>query len=147
MHENGVIPEIEVYDTANFAMVSNLINKGLLKPPYWIQLVCGVGGGGSYATMFHLNTMLEYIPEQSVVSVIGVGVSQWPLLAMGISLGLHVRVGMEDNYYIEKGKLAASNAELVRKAVDIAKLLGRPIATPSQAREMIGLPREPRQYK
>lgn len=66
---------------------------------------------------------------------------------MAIGLGLHVRVGMEDNFHIEKGNLASSNAELVKKAVDIAKLLGRPIATPAQAREIMGLPQEPRQYK
>jgi 3-keto-5-aminohexanoate cleavage enzyme len=147
MIENDVVPEIELYDTANFAMLSNLMNKSLLKPPYWMSLVCGVGGGGSYATMFHLNTMLEYVPEGSVVSVIGIGASQWPLLAMAIGLGCHVRVGMEDNTYLEKGRLAVSNAELVNKVVSLAKILGRPIATPAQAREIIGLPQEPRQYK
>ena len=146
MIENDVVPEIELYDTANYHYIANLLQKGLIKPPFWIQFVMGVAGG-SYPTMFHLQNMLEYVPDGAVVSLLGVGVSQWPLLAMAMSLGLHVRVGMEDNIYIEKGILASSNAELVRKAVDMAKILGRPIATPAQAREIIGLPQTPRQYK
>ncbi|MCC8142083.1 MAG: 3-keto-5-aminohexanoate cleavage protein [Lachnospiraceae bacterium] len=146
MNQYDVRPAIEVYDTANFEMVQNLLDKGLLTPPYWFDFVMGVGGGGSYPTPYHLMTMLEYLPENSLVSVIGVGASQWPLLATAIAMGCHVRVGMEDNIYIEKGKLASSNAELVQKAVDIATILGRPIATPSQAREIMGLPQEPRQY-
>ncbi len=147
MNQYDVRPAIEVYDTANFEMVQNLLRKGLLKPPYWFDFVMGVGGGGSYPTPYHLVTMLEYLPKDSLVSVIGVGASQWPLLAMAIAMGLHVRVGMEDNIYIEKGKLASGNAELVKKAVEIAHILGRPVATPAQARAIIGLPQEPRQYE
>lgn len=146
MNEYDVRPAIEVYDTANFEMVQNLLNKNLLKPPYWFDFVLGVGGGGSYATPYHLITMLEYLPENSLVSVIGVGASQWPIIATAISMGLHVRVGMEDNIYIEKGRLAESNAQLVKKVVDIANILGRPVATPAQAREMLGLPAQPRKY-
>lgn len=146
MNEYNVRPAIEVYDTANFEMVQNLLNKDLLKGPHWFDFVMGVGGGGSYATPYHLVTMLEYLPKDSLVSVIAVGASQWPMLAIAIAMGLHVRVGMEDNIYIEKGRLAGSNAELVKKAVDIAAMLGRPVATPAQAREMIGLPQEPRHY-
>ncbi|MCD8152907.1 MAG: 3-keto-5-aminohexanoate cleavage protein, partial [Clostridiales bacterium] len=147
MNQYDVRPAIEVYDTANFEMVQNLLRKDLLKPPYWFDFVLGVGGGGSYATPYHLMTMLEYLPEDSLVSVIAVGASQWPLLATAIAMGCHVRVGMEDNIYIEKGKLASSNAELVRKVVDIAKILGRPIATPAEAREIMGLPKELRMYE
>ncbi len=147
MNKYDVRPAIEVYDTANFEMVQNLLKKGLLTPPYWFDFVMGVGGGGSYPTPYHLMTMLEYLPENSIVSVIGIGASQWPMLATAIAMGLHVRVGMEDNIYIEKGKLAESNAQLVKKVVDIATILGRPIATPAQAREMMGLPQEPRQYQ
>ena len=80
------------------------------------------------------------------MSCIGVGAIQFPFITMAMILGLHVRVGMEDNIYIERGKLAESNAQLVEKIVRIAKELGRPIATPAQARQMLGLG-APREFK
>ena len=146
MIENEVVPEIELYDTTNYYYIQNLIDKELIKPPYWIQFVLGVSGA-SYSTMSHLQTMLEYVPKGSVVSVIGIGAAQIPILTIAMALGLHVRVGMEDNIYIEKGRLAESNAELVDKIVGIAKAIGRPIATPKETREMIGVSLLPREYK
>ena len=79
-------------------------------------------------------------------SVIGVGPHQLPLTTLSIMLGGHVRVGFEDNLFYGKGELAKSNAQLVERTVRIAQELGREIATPSQAREMLGLSQEPRRW-
>ena len=86
------------------------------------------------------------VPDNCHLGVIAAGAQQFPLLAQAICQGFHVRVGMEDNVYLAKGRLAKSNAELVPKVVEIATLLGRPIATPAQAREMLGLG-EPRSWE
>jgi 3-keto-5-aminohexanoate cleavage enzyme len=84
--------------------------------------------------------MLSHVPLGSIVSVIGIGPFQLPLTTIAIAMGLHVRVGLEDNIYYKKGVLAKSNAELVERTVRIAKELNREIATPTQTREMLGLP-------
>ena len=79
-------------------------------------------------------------------SVIGVGAFELPMTTMSILIGGHVRVGFEDNIYYQKGELAKSNAQLVERVVRIAKELGREIATPAQAREMLGISKTPKQY-
>ena len=79
------------------------------------------------------------IPRGSTFTVSGIGRSEFQMAAMAIVMGGHVRVGFEDNVYIEKGVLAKSNGELVEKVVRIAKELGREIATPAEARQILGL--------
>ena len=83
--------------------------------------------------------MKESIPAGSTWTVSGVGRYEFPMVTMGILMGGHVRVGFEDNVYLEKGVLAKTNGELVEKVVRIAKELGREIATPAEAREILGL--------
>jgi 3-keto-5-aminohexanoate cleavage enzyme len=146
MMEMGIKPEVEVFDMGDFWYVRNLIGKKLLETPYWIQCVMGLQGG-IFPIPQNLFAMLPYIPANSQVSVLGVGTAQIPMVTMGILLGLHVRVGLEDNIYIAKGKLAQSNAEHVEKVVRLARELGREIATPKQARQMMGISEKPRQYK
>ena len=139
-----VKPEFEIFDTGDLHYVHNLIKQGLVEKPYWIQLV--MSPRHTFPEPSYLLTMLQRTPPGSLVSVIGVGIPQLAMITMAMILGCHVRVGMEDNIYISKGKLAASNAEFVEKVVRLAKELGRDIATPQQARRMIGLSEKPRQY-
>ena len=90
--------------------------------------------------------LVQAAPRNCLLGIIAAGAMQFPVLTVAIIRGLHVRVGMEDNIYIERGKLADNNAQLVEKIIRIAKELGRPIATPAQAREMLKLG-EPRKWK
>lgn len=146
MLEFDIKPEFEITDTTGFLILQNLLDKGLVKAPYKIGLLMGAGGA-SYSSPRHLLNLLQYIPQECrYISIMAIGAAQWPLVAMGIAMGLNVRVGMEDNIYLEKGRLAKSNAELVEKCVSIAKMLGRRIATPAEARELMGISAEPRQY-
>lgn len=145
MREYEVKPEFEIFDTGDLHYLHNLIKAGLVDKPYWVQLV--MSPRHTFPIPSYLLTMLEHTPLGSLVSVIGVGVPQFAMITMAIILGCHVRVGMEDNIYIGKGQLAESNAEFVEKVVQLATDLGREIATPMQARRMIGISETPRQYK
>ena len=98
-----------------------------------------------WPTSQYMAMLIQAAPKNCIMGVIAAGAMQFPVLTMGMINGLHVRVGMEDNIYLERGKLADSNAQLVEKIVRIAKELGRPIATPAQARQMLGLG-EPRKW-
>jgi len=145
MLDKGIKPELEVWHTGQFWLVRNLIDKGLVKAPYLIQFVMGFQSG-AYATPKELLHLLESAPMPSVFFVLGVGPLQTPMITMGILLGFHVRTGMEDNVYYRRGKFCKNNAQLVERVVRIAKELGREIATPKQARKMLGLSAKPSQY-
>jgi 3-keto-5-aminohexanoate cleavage enzyme len=145
MMEREIKPEIELYSSGQFWLIDNLVDQGLLKTPYFIQLVMGVQGG-TYPTPKNLIWLSELMPQPSLINVAGVGPSQLPLGTMGILLGYHVRTGLEDNTYYRRGELAKSNAQLVERIVRIAKELNREIATPTQARRMLGISVHPRSY-
>ncbi|MEM4414929.1 MAG: 3-keto-5-aminohexanoate cleavage protein [Candidatus Caldarchaeum sp.] len=145
MLEKNIKPELEVYNQGQFQLVYNLIDKGLIKPPYLIQFVMGAPSA-VLPTPHNLLSMLYHVPLNSIVSVIGIGPFQLYLTTIAIAMGLHVRVGLEDNVYYRKGELAKSNAQLVERTVRIAKELNREIATPTQARELLRLPEEPKRY-
>ncbi len=145
MLERNIKPELEIYHQGQFQLFYNLIEKDLIRKPYLIQFVMGAPSG-VLPTPANLISMLSHVPRGSIVSVIGVGPFQLPLTTIAIAMGLHVRVGLEDNIYYRKGELAKSNAQLVERTVRIAKELNREIATPAQAREMLGLPKEPKKY-
>ncbi|MFC2028035.1 3-keto-5-aminohexanoate cleavage protein [Chloroflexota bacterium] len=146
MLDEGVKPEIEVWHPGQWWLVQNLIDKGLVKPPYLIQCVMGFQSG-CYATPKDLIYMMETAPQPCNLSVIGVGPFQPAMVGMGIMLGFSsVRTGMEDNVYISKGNHAESNAQLVEKVVRMAREFGREIATPQQAREILGLSATPTKY-
>ena len=138
MIELGVKPEIEVFDKGMIDMAIRLQKKGFIKTPMHFNFVMGVNGGIT-ATPRDLVFMEGSIPAGSTFTVSGIGRSEFQMAAMAIIMGGHVRVGFEDNVYIEKGIPANSNAELVERVVRIAKELGRAIATPKEAREILGL--------
>ena len=138
MIEQNVKPEIEVFDKGMVDMALRLNKKGFIKDNMHFNFVMGVNGGIS-ATYRDLIFMKESIPSDATFTVSGVGKAQFEMIALSILLGGHVRVGFEDNVYMKKGVPATSNGELVQKAVRIAKELQREIATPSEAREILGL--------
>lgn len=146
MKQQGVKPECEIWHPGQWWLLQNLIDKGLVEPPYLIQCVMGFQSG-MYATPKDLIYMVETAPQPCNLSVVGVGPFQPFMVGMGIMLGISmVRTGMEDNVYISKGKLAESNAQLVEKVVRMAREFGREIATPQQAREILGFSATPSSY-
>ncbi len=138
MAEKGIRPEIECYDVGHIDLALRLLEKGLLSVPLRMSLVLGVKGGIP-ATPENLMHMTKCLPANCRWNVIAIGRTQFPLLTMGMIMGGDVRVGMEDNIYLEKGVLAKSNADLVSKVVRIANELGKEIATPTEARQILRL--------
>lgn len=138
----GIKPEIEVFDAGFVDNALRLVQKGLLKPPLHFDLVMGVPGGigGTPRNLLHL---VEGLPPGSTWSVAGIGRAQLPLGVLAIMLGGHVRVGFEDNIFYTKGVKATSNAQLVARIARIAGELGRELATPDEARRILGLPARP----
>jgi 3-keto-5-aminohexanoate cleavage enzyme len=135
--ERNIKPELEIYNASMFWNVQKLIREDLIKKPYWMELI--FSSSFEPPTPKSLVHMVDLVPPDSLWSVIGVGPHQLPLATLSIIMGGHVRVGFEDNLFYRKGELAKSNAQLVERVVRIAKELGREIATPAQAREMLGL--------
>jgi 3-keto-5-aminohexanoate cleavage enzyme len=138
MIERGIKPEVECYDVGHIELARGLIERGLLKEPSRLSLVLGVKGGIP-ATPENLMHMRNSLPKECRWNTIAVGRAQFPLLTLSLLLDGDVRVGMEDNIYLSKGVLANGNAELVSKIARIAKELGKEIATPSEARKILGL--------
>jgi 3-keto-5-aminohexanoate cleavage enzyme len=140
MQRRGVRPELEVY---NFAMVEEaeyLIGTGLIEPPYVINYVLNTPTqGGSRGTPVNLIELWRRLPAGAVCNVSSMGRSQLPITTMTLAMGLNVRVGMEDNVYYRYGQLVKENAELVERAVRIARELEREPASPDEAREVLGL--------
>lgn len=142
MDENNTVPEFEAYDVGHLYNLRYLEREGLVKPPYWIQFVLGVLGSMA-ATPEDLMVMVQtadrlFGKENYRWSVIGVGYpAEFNMAAMAIIMGGHVRVGLEDNIFIRRGELA-TNPQLVEKVVRIAAEFEREIATPEEARAMIG---------
>lgn len=133
-----VKPEVEVFDKGMIDMAIRLERKGFIKSPMHFNFVLGVNGGIS-ASPRDLVFMAGSIPSESTFTVSGIGRNEFPMAAMAIIMGGHVRVGYEDNVYLSKGVLAKSNGELVSKVVRLANELGREIANPSEARKILGL--------
>jgi 3-keto-5-aminohexanoate cleavage enzyme len=138
MLDHGVRPELEIFDVGMITNALRLLKKGLVREPLHFDFVLGVPGAiaGTVENLLH---MIRQIPEGSTWSVAGVGRAQLPLNTMAILLGGHVRVGFEDNVYYEKGVLAFSNAQFVERIVRLSKELGREVATPQEARKILGL--------
>ena len=144
MKANGTKPEFEIYDTGHLYNLQYLIKTKIVEPPVWLQFVTGVLGGigASVETVMHLKETADRLlgAENYRWSVIGCGYpAEFQVAALAIMLGGHVRVGLEDNIFIRHQVLAKSNAELVEKVVRIAREFEREIATPQEARQMLGL--------
>ncbi len=138
LKENRIKPEFECYDVGMINNVLFLHEIGAVQKPLHFQCVMGTLGGIP-ATVDNLNHMVRQIPKDCTWSVCAVGLNQFPLITIGMIMGGHVRVGFEDNIYIQRGIQAKSNAEIVEKVVRIARELGREVATPKEAREILGL--------
>lgn len=138
MKAKGVKPEIEVFERGMITNALKLVKKGVLEMPLHFDFVLGVPGAcpGEAEDLLH---MVRSIPEGCTWTVAGVGRYETPLALMAIAMGGHVRVGFEDNIYYNKGELATSNAQLVARVARIAVEAGRGVATPDEARQILGL--------
>jgi 3-dehydrocarnitine:acetyl-CoA trimethylamine transferase len=136
----GVLPELEVFETGHLLLAKRMIETGHIKPPGMFQLCLGISWGQP-ATPEAMTYMRSLLPPGSPWFAFGISLYQFPMVAQAVLLGGHVRVGLEDNLYLEKGKLAPSNAALVEKAAHIIEVLGDQVASPAEAREILGLPR------
>jgi 3-keto-5-aminohexanoate cleavage enzyme len=140
MKRRAVKPELEVYNFAMLEEAEYLIGTGLLEPPYIINLVLNTPTqGGSRGTHVNLMEMWRRLPPGTLCNVSSMGRSQLPITTMALTMGLNVRVGMEDNVYFRYGQLVKENAELVERTVRIARELEREPASPDEAREVLGL--------
>jgi len=134
----GVMPELEIFDSGDLNMALDFIREGVLDGPGLWTFVLGVkyGFAPTPETIFYARNML---PQGAHWSAFGIGRAEFPIVAQAWLAGGHVRVGLEDNIYLEKGVLAPNNAALVAKARDIVKSLGGEIASASEARSTLGL--------
>jgi 3-keto-5-aminohexanoate cleavage enzyme len=143
--EKGIKPEIEIYNNGQMDDLNYLIEKEVIRKPYYISFVMNmhrVGSGFMRYSPKHVMHLVDLLPSESRFTVLGIGCpTEFEATTLSILLGGNVRVGFEDNIYIEQGKLAKSNTELVAKIVRIARDLGREIASPDEARAMLGIPR------
>jgi uncharacterized protein (DUF849 family) len=138
IRDAGVLPELEVFETGHLLLAKRMIETGHIKPPGMFQICLGIAWGQP-ATPEAMSYMRNLLPANSPWFAFGISLHQFPMAAQAVLLGGHPRVGLEDNLYLEKGKLAPSNAALVEKAGKIIELLGDSVATPSEARQMLGV--------
>lgn len=136
MKERGIKPELECFDKGMLDTAMKVFKKGLLVEPLHFDFVLGVQMS---ATVRDLAFCVDSLPPGSTWTGTGIGRYAFDMATASIIMGGHVRVGFEDTIYIERGVLAKSNGELVEKVVKIAKLLGREIATPNEARKILGI--------
>lgn len=138
IREAGVLPELECFDSGDIQLANEFIAAGTLESPALFQLVLGVKYG-AMATPQALQYMQGLIPRNANWAAMGIGRFEYPVLAQAYLMGGHVRVGLEDNIYVEKGVLATDNRMLVEKAVRILKEFGGRPATAGETREMLKL--------
>jgi uncharacterized protein (DUF849 family) len=140
--KRGARFEFECYDTGHLTMLRHFADRGLVKPPIFLQFVFGVLGGmaAEPENLTHMKRLADrYFGSDYLFSVLAAGRAQMPMAAMAAGMGGHVRVGLEDNLYIARGQLAQSNAEQVSHVRALVEGLGRSVATPDEARAMLGL--------
>jgi uncharacterized protein (DUF849 family) len=140
--ERGVRFEFECYDVGHLYMLAHMAERGLVKPPFFVQCIFGVLGGiGPHAAnLTHMVSIADRLfGEDYHLSVLGAGRHQMNIAAVSLALGGNARVGLEDSLYIGRGQLARSNAEQVAKLRRIAEELSLEIATPDEARAMLAL--------
>lgn len=138
MLDRGVKPEFEIFEVGMVDNALRLARQGLVKEPLHFNFVLGVPGAMS-GSVRNLSFLVDAIPNDATWTVSGIGRHELPLATAAIGMGGHVRVGFEDNIYYHKGELAKSNAQLVSRIVRIAGELGRQVASPDQARKILGL--------
>jgi 3-keto-5-aminohexanoate cleavage enzyme len=141
--EKNIKPEVEIYNNSDMDDLDYLIEQEVLTKPYYASFVLGMHRVNNQASRYspkHLMHLVDLLPSDSMFSVLGIGAIEFQATTLSMLLGGNVRVGFEDNIYIEKGKLAKSNAESVAKIVRMARELGREITSPSETRAMLGIP-------
>jgi 3-keto-5-aminohexanoate cleavage enzyme len=138
MRERGVKPELEIFDSGMLMTAKRWLARQALDSPAHFDFVMGVPGGMA-GTAQALLYMLSELPQGATWTATGIGAAQLPIAAMAIMLGGHVRVGLEDNIYYRKGELATSNAQLVARVARLALEMERPVATPAEARRILGI--------
>ncbi|MFZ5754777.1 MAG: 3-keto-5-aminohexanoate cleavage protein, partial [Bacillota bacterium] len=139
MQEYGVKPELEIFDAGMVYNTLYYLEKGVLKESLHFQFVLGAPGGIA-ATVENLVFLKSLIPQNATWSAFGIGKMHLPILLTSLALGATgVRVGMEDNIFYSKGVLAKSNVEFVERVKRLASEIGREIATPDEARNILGL--------
>lgn len=137
IQESGVKPEIECFELGHIWLAKRLIKEGLVDDPPFFQLCLGIPWGAE-ANTETMTTMRNMLPEGAQWAAFGIGRMQMPMAAQSVLLGGHVRVGLEDNLFLEKG-VYASNGQLVEKAANIVQNLGARVLTPAEARRKLGL--------
>jgi 3-keto-5-aminohexanoate cleavage enzyme len=138
MAERGIKPELEVFNDGHSNEAHGLAERRDLAAPVHATLIFGPGTLTRPTPRNFLGAIAD-LPDGATFNTLGFGRHQLPFATMGILFGGHVRVGLEDNVYYEAGELAESNAQLVERVVRIAEELGRPVATPDEARSVLGL--------
>lgn len=138
MQVRGILPEFEVYHTGGSQVLRGLIDAGLARPPYLVQTVMGTQTA-SYPTPDNLIHLARELPTGSLWLTSGIGPHQMPMTVLTMLMGGHVRVGLEDNVYYRRGELLRSNAQAVERIARLAAELNRPVASPAEARTMLGL--------
>jgi uncharacterized protein (DUF849 family) len=139
MKERGIVPELEVFDFGMIDYAHYLIERRVLEPPFVCNLLLG-SLGTSAATALNLAQMVERLPRGTFWQAAGIGRYQWPMNALGVVMGGHVRTGLEDSLYMDPGKRQpATNEALVERVTSLGRAYGRRAATPSEAREMMQL--------
>jgi len=137
VQELGVRPELEVFDTGHLVLVHELIEEGLIDDPPLIQLCMGIPYGAP-ADLSTLLAMVAQLPAGAVFSTFAIGRLQLPFAAMAPLVGANVRVGLEDNLYLSRGRLA-TNSELVERAVSILEAVNVRVLGPDEVRERLSL--------
>ncbi|MDE2359694.1 MAG: 3-keto-5-aminohexanoate cleavage protein, partial [Betaproteobacteria bacterium] len=133
----GVKPELEVFEPGHILLARKLIEDGYLARPPLFQICLGIPWG-SPATADSMMFMRGLLPADAIWAAFGISRMEFPMLAQALILGGHVRVGLEDNLYLEPGVLASGNAPLVERAVQVIRLLGSDVATPQEAKSILG---------
>jgi 3-keto-5-aminohexanoate cleavage enzyme len=140
MKELDIKPEMECYSQSMYRDVNNLIEKGLISPPYYVNFVLGMQYQGAIeASPETLVSMYQFLPDNCYFNTSATSAAQLPLTTMGMIMGGAIRVGLEDSIYYSRGVLAESNAQLVERSVRIARELNLLPATPDEAREILGV--------
>ena len=140
MYERGITPELEVFDLGMTDYLGYLVEREIVRPPYYVNVLLGSLGTLS-ASAFNLAAVVRALPPDATWSAAGIGRYQVDVNTLALAMGGHVRVGLEDNLWLDRRRtVPADNASLVRRVVEIASALERPAATPDEARRIIGLP-------
>ena len=139
IREAGIKPELEVFEAGHIRFTRHLLDQGEIAEPTLFQIVLGVSWGAPATTQAMLY-MRDLLPPGAQWAAFGISAAEFPMAAQAVILGGHVRVGLEDNLYMARGVLAPSNAALVERAAEIIRAIGAEVATPDEARHILGLP-------